>query len=308
MKHVAGMKMDSSSSPEEVDRLMTSLSIYLRENPPMPEDTFDIMVELSEGVQNEKLYEQCKTAKSRCQETAHLLKVRYATLKRAKEQLEERNYRRTALNFPRNSSATYFQSIEDNEPIWQPQTSTPLGLPNLSVRRRSYAGKPSAPVYSPAVAAFRNTVKETNLSEFEEYLFNEGLITEDMSDRIVACLPKGLSDSTLRSSRESLRGSRESLRGSMENLDRDEKSSSVPKELAASVPCECGSYMDSNLGNSSSNKHDKHNRPHRKMMKRGTSLLTGSDGEILEGRDSSQSNRSGKTLSMITGSSESLPR
>ena len=303
MKHVAGMKMDSTSSPEEVERLMTSLSIYLKEHPPITSSTFEIMLELSEMVQNDKLLEQCRVAKSRCQETAHLLKVRLSTLKQAREQLENEHRRRSPYSL--GCGVTYYPSIEDNEPIWQPQTSTPLGLPNLSVRRRSYAGKPSAPLYSPAVAAFRNTVKETDLNEIEEHLFNEGLITEDMSDRIVACLPKGLSDSTLRSSRESLRGSRESLRGSMENLDRDEKSPSVPKELPASLPCDFGSHMEANLGN-------KHGKPQRKLMRSSRSgvALSSSLDLDTEAKDTSQSNvgRAIKTLSMITGSSESLPR
>ena len=54
--------------------------------------------------------------------------------------------------------------------------------------------------------------------EYEEFLLSEGLITEDMSERIVASLPKCLSDSTMRGSRESLRSSRESVRDSRESL------------------------------------------------------------------------------------------
>ncbi len=313
MKHVAGMKMDSTSSPEEVEKLMTSLSVYVQDHPPIPSATFDLMTELADMVQNDKLQEQCRVAKSRCRETAHLLKVRLSTLQQAREQLESEQQRRRG-SYNLSCGATYYPSIEDNEPIWQPQTSTPLGLPNLSVRRRSYAGKPSAPLYSPAVAAFRNTVKETDISEIEEYLFNEGLITEDMSDRIVACLPKGLSDTTLRSSRESLRGSRESLRGSMENLDRDEKSSSVPKELPASVPSDFGSYMEANLGHRHSS--SKQPPPNRKFLRNSRSgvALSSSSGVVpdmdYEHRDTSQSciSRGIKSLSMITGSSESLPR
>lgn len=308
MKHVAGMKMDSTSSPEEVEKLMTSLSVYLKEHPPITTETFNIMTELSETVENEKLQDQCKVAQSRCRETAHLLKVRLSTLHQAREQLENEQHRRRS-SYNLSCGATYYPSIEDNEPFWQRQTSTPLGLPNISVRRRSYSGKPSAPLYSPGVAAFRDTVKETDLSEIEEYLFNEGLITEDMSNRIVACLPKGLSDTTLRSSRESLRGSRESLRGSMENLDRDEKSSSVPKELPASVPTDFGSYMEANLGSS---KHSSKSPPQRKFLRhsRSGSAMSALADVDVEPRTSQTSiaGRGIKSLSMITGSSESLPR
>lgn len=57
-----------------------------------------------------------------------------------------------------------------------------------------------------------------DIQDYEEYLFSEGLITDDMSERIVASLPKGLSDVTMRGSRESLRSSKESLHGSQESL------------------------------------------------------------------------------------------
>ena len=49
-------------------------------------------------------------------------------------------------------------------------------------------------------------------------MLNEGLITDNMSDRIVTSLPKCLSDSTMRGSRESLRSSYDSLRGSTDSL------------------------------------------------------------------------------------------
>ena len=47
---------------------------------------------------------------------------------------------------------------------------------------------------------------------------NEGLITDDMSERIVTSLPKCLSDSTMRGSRESLRSSVDSVRSSCDSL------------------------------------------------------------------------------------------
>ena len=101
--------------------------------------------------------------------------------------------------------------------------SSPVG-PSLDyvARRRSYAGKPSAPVYSPTAAAFKEHLQGVNLREHEAQLLYDGLITEDMSDRIVANLPKGLSDySHLRGGGGGGGGggSRESLRsGSQENM------------------------------------------------------------------------------------------
>jgi len=57
---------------------------------------------------------------------------------------------------------------------------------------------------------------------YEEQLLSEGLITDNMSQRVVTSLPKCLSDSTMRGSRESLRSSRDSLPGSStDSLQRD---------------------------------------------------------------------------------------
>ena len=56
------------------------------------------------------------------------------------------------------------------------------------------------------------------VQEYEEYLLSEGLITDDMSERIVTSLPKCLSDSTMRGSRESLRSSHDSVPASSDSL------------------------------------------------------------------------------------------
>lgn len=79
------------------------------------------------------------------------------------------------------------------------------------VRRRSYAGKSSGTIYGPSRHSLTGLEKDADLQAYVELLFQEGLITDDMSERVVASLPKGLSDSTMRGSRESLRESRESL-------------------------------------------------------------------------------------------------
>lgn len=79
------------------------------------------------------------------------------------------------------------------------------------LRRRSYAGKSSGPIYGPSRHSLTGLEKDADLQAYVELLFQEGLITNDMSERVVASLPKGLSDSTMRGSRESLRESRESL-------------------------------------------------------------------------------------------------
>jgi len=65
---------------------------------------------------------------------------------------------------------------------------------------------------------------------------SEGLITDDMSERIVASLPKCLSDSTMRGSRESLslRGSCDSVHSSTDSLCQRPAAASCDDVTAAS--------------------------------------------------------------------------
>lgn len=302
MKYVAAMKMQTTITIEAIDKLLSSLELYLKEHPPIPDVTFGLMLELAEKLDHDKLKEQCIVAQARCKETQELLKVRQNTLKRAKEQLQFEQEHQV--------SCSRIDSVleTDSCPVWVPQDSStpvPLSIPGVMLRRRSYAGKSSTPLYSPSAAAFKSNVKnDTNVLEYEEYFLHEDIITEDMSDRIVASFPKGLSDSTLRNSRESLHGSRESLRGSCENLSRDQKSSSLPRELPASLPNSFSANNNSNINGTTLNKH---NRPHRKMMRRINTVMTGAEGEVLE-TTSREQRRSTKSISMITGSTESLPR
>lgn len=294
MKYVASMKMEQEVTSEQLDKLLTSMDLYVREHPAIPDATFTLMVDLSSKLDNPRLHEQCKTAQSRCQETVHLLKSRQARLQHAREHMERESLRRRSNS---TIGAVYY-GVEP-EPPWQPQnTSTPL-VSLFSARRRSYAGKPSERAYNSSVGAFRELAKDSEWSEYEEYLFGEGLITKDMSDRITTFLPKGLSECTLRSSRESLRGSRESLHGSAENIQESPKSTSLPRDMAPP------SFSPINTSDTVTlNKHDK---PHRKMLRRALSAITGGDSkEDTQCSDPYTCNS--KTLSMITGSSESLPR
>ena len=292
MKHVAGMKMEKDMLVNDITKLLVSLDLYLKEHPALGKETFQNMQDLANKLGNDKLIDQCKVAHARCLETAQLLKLRRVTLQKAKDKMEaeDQQKHRNSISFAAGSAdvSGVARRDMDTSPAWDPQRcSTPM---DSVVRRRSYAGTPSAPIYSPTAAAFKDYLREANLFEYEEYLFNEGLITEDMSDRIVAFLPKGLSDSTLR-------GSRESLASSNENLARDQKSSSLPRELPGDqpTPTQCG-------GSPTNTTLNKHNRPHRKMLKKATSCM-------MEGDNASaRERRFNKSISMVTGSTESLPR
>ncbi|XP_053401471.1 uncharacterized protein LOC123550592 isoform X2 [Mercenaria mercenaria] len=89
MKYVASMKMEHCATPEGLEKLLHSLELYLQEHPPIAEDTFTNMSEISKKLGNEKLLEQCITAQNRCIETQKMLTLRGNTLQQFREQLEQ---------------------------------------------------------------------------------------------------------------------------------------------------------------------------------------------------------------------------
>ena len=181
--------------------------------------------------------DQCLEARIRCEETNELLTMRQHTFERAKERLQL-----TIMSTP--TSTSTMRSIVHN--ISSVQTSTNLTSTIMSQqpltmsRRRSYAGNASSPLYSSMAAAFKD--KDSHV---EEYISGDGLITEDMSDRVVASLPKVLStDSRLQASRESLRGSCENF-SLAQHHNLCKSLASFPKLV------DCNSFLDnSNMANS----------------------------------------------------------
>ena len=394
MKYAASVKADKSSSAESIDLLLLNLDVYRSQNQPVDVDTFEMMLDLARKLDNDKLYDQCKVARTRSIETEQLLDERTAKLRQAKQRLERESARHVAkatelelqdnnknnvlhssgatdgvelrtemgnrsssdagtctasptsvdrlnvsdLSQTMDSSCSELRSPSDNSCSYQSSPadtsyselrSPPGAFANkdmyisqlMSVlRRRSYAGKPSAPLYSPGVAAFKDSMRDMNVWEYEEYLFNEGLITEDMSDRIVAFLPKGLSDSTMRGSRESLRGSMENLNQILaESPPQEPKSGSLLRDMSAAIKDDYKAAGTTIAPAPSLHKHhgqtspssqtptlNKHHRPHRKMLKKANSCSLPETG-TSETLPSIRETRDIRSISMITGSTESLP-
>ena len=343
MKFVSTLRLEKEMSSAQLSDLLRRLESYLKQHPPLQADLFDTMLRLAEKLENHKLHEQCKVAHSRCLETDHLLRVRQSSLRKAKHQLDLETRSRPnsihggMMNITASASSSSLSSSPSpgvahymvDSPLWESSNcSSAVGPPSSALRRRSYAGKPSSPVYSPSAAAFKEHLRDMNLSEYEEYLFSEGLITEDMSDRIVANLPKGLQNTTaLRGSKESLRGSHDNLAEDIRRLEQksstlprdmtpphsDEQKKSSPKTKDKSPKFSSGSWVQSTL--------NKHNKPHKKMMRKSASMVlpdtqpmidafsgsssTSSSSSVIRGGDKQ---RNIKSLSMVTGSSDSLPR
>ncbi|XP_064641777.1 puratrophin-1-like isoform X2 [Lineus longissimus] len=312
MKHVTSIKVDNTPTAQQVGRLLASAILYARNNPPITAAKFDEMLRLSKKVSN-KMCDQCKLARSRCEDTEKLMELRLSTLQKAKEQLEkdERNKKRDSFGrkakkerrkrdssengrdrskspspgfrskspspgFRSKSPSPGFRSKSPSVPVaplaeldlddlninenqsddeYLTQhlnaTSTPVSFPT-QMRRRSYAGAPSAPMYS--VSAPSNNFSYLNsrpsrLGNVDENLFREEMITSDYSDRVTTSIPKGLANNKLRSShgsidgsqdslhssKSSLSGSQDSVCGSQESLNNSKKSGDSKKSLRKSL-------------------------------------------------------------------------
>ena len=79
MKYVSSMRMEHCASGEGVDKLLRSLTVYMAEHPPVPEDSFEAMMAAAQGLHNDKLLEQCRLARSRCQVKANKQNAVYFT-------------------------------------------------------------------------------------------------------------------------------------------------------------------------------------------------------------------------------------
>lgn len=325
MKHAASLRTDGCLGVEELETMLSSLTQYLETHPPINASVFTEMLSIAQRLCNDKLQEQCQMAQSRCNETFHLLKVRHATLRKAKDQIQlERSSSRTSIrnSFSTSNERSHLRLSESDSTAddavvlrrresqrWDQSRLAHSPMDNLLsvLRRRSYAGKPSTPMYSPVAAAFKENIRDMNLLEYEEYLFSEGLITEDMSDRIVAFLPKGLSDSTLKGSRESVRSSVDNISGSKDNVDADSEKSPQPSISSATSTASPQMPSPSNvsfLDNSELALRLGLSQQRKGLMRKSHSLVVPS---TSSGRLESDRKSTWKAFSLLTASTESLP-
>ncbi|XP_062574245.1 pleckstrin homology domain-containing family G member 4B-like isoform X2 [Saccostrea cucullata] len=285
MKYVASMKMEHCETLSGLDKLLRSLDLYLRDHPVMKPETFTYMFDLAEKLQSEKMLEQCRVAKERCDETQKLLTLRQCTLKRAREKLvmEERENtpsesRKSSVRelSPAGSAVNSGKFPVPQESVWEPQSSsTPL---------RQVKPHPE----------LRKSVSDRFL---RSQLPREDFYTQDMSDRIVTALPKSLIDSRLGSSREDLSESASDM------------ANASPSHTYKSSPIHSMSPI---LANSTSTL-PLHNRPQKKIIKRaptvplpGNVIMEEEDLIMDRNRPLWSKSQDPRPISMITASSDSL--
>lgn len=332
MKYVASMKMEHCASASGLDKLLRSLEQYLHEHPPLCDDSFSHMIDTAQRLHNDKLLEQCRVAKARCQETYHLLLLRQNTLQRAKDQLVVEQGQNDVAESLETSSASHdgmlqtrknnsFTSIggpvlksppqcqykdtksavadDDDFPVWEPRTSTPgreeeswvdtYGLRRSRASSRASSGSGSCSVYS--MSLDKSAVVIANPMA-DELMASPTSPTSFLPDRSSSSLADSEFKTPLNKGPARLQ------------LSRTISNPSTPTTSASPVAVSLSSSALSS------------GRHHKKMLKRAStapvpmiaSPIIYEDQEVTDSQGLQLDDRqSGKTLSMMTGSSESLP-
>ena len=334
MKYVASMKMEHCATPEGLEKLLRSLEIYLQEHPPIADDTFSQMSDLAKQLKNDKLLEQCLTAQNRCQETQKMLQLRGTTLRQFRDQLEQdpsaiksKSFTalsqdpRTLADISKYSSLSAViqgrsesrHSVQGNsaKSYWDPKdTSTPI-VPKTYSRLQGErlktassvslsSSSPSSPSHSLASPASSCSISPCH--------------STDTSPIHTCSQPHsvhGPNTSILQQNGDISQGANFSTNASVTSNLSAKENLHEPDQRQLTVP---GQHVYSRGGSV-------HNKPsnNNKLLRRAISTpLSGKASPILEedqglGTDSSSSRitslrQNGRTDSMITGSSDSLPR
>lgn len=131
MKFVSSMNMDDCLTEEGVERLSNNLASFIQEHKIIDKRVFDDVSIKARNLGNKKLMEQCRIAKSRCEETKQVLRVRETTIVRAREEIEAQRARKISLDqlaaetniTPLTSPAKCVKTpSQDGEDIWLPQS------------------------------------------------------------------------------------------------------------------------------------------------------------------------------------------
>lgn len=312
MKYVASMKMEHCGTPEGLEKLLRSLELYLRDHPVMKEETFISMIDLARKLQNDRLIEQCSVAKSRCEETQKLLILRQTTLKRAREQMiheqgvqcfSPKSRTSDGVKHDRDMSSTSSSSLGSDvvidRSVVKPRSySTPEGTECPPLRRSSDSPRP--------------VVRTSNTHHLDQF----GLDKTPQNKTGVYRTDVEASDSV-----RSDIGSGDRTNNRTGDLSEQTSSSSLPKLTDTKLTSEQSKFdFDDRLSlPEGSPLHYIQNRHGKKSLHRATTApnlplpsndaITKEDDRVCDKTVSpSRKNKDGRTNSMITGSTDSLPR
>lgn len=130
MKFVSSMNMEHCATEQGIDRLYRSLVTFIKDHKVMDSAVFDDVSQKARNLGNRKLMDQCRVAKARCEETRQLLRVREATVYKAREELEAQRARLIPLEQLAADTditpirASSFSQPRSQEDVWVPINPT----------------------------------------------------------------------------------------------------------------------------------------------------------------------------------------
>ncbi|XP_071039032.1 puratrophin-1 isoform X2 [Parasteatoda tepidariorum] len=196
MRFVSHMGMTESC--EGIMKQIQCLQDYSENHLRVPEDTLSEMLELATKLGNEKLLEQCRVVKQRCEETVELIQARQTTLQKVKQQAVVDNLRGPSWEAEDvNQTPRTMRSNSQPTNSWLPvRASTPYSIGFSSHQRRRSTGGPlnlSAAThrlgsYTSFPSSYYPTAKESYqfdnyIQDKETSLLSRGIITEDLTSQ-----------------------------------------------------------------------------------------------------------------------------
>ncbi|XP_041375633.1 puratrophin-1-like isoform X2 [Gigantopelta aegis] len=308
MKYVASMKMEHCASPLGLDKLLKSLEVYLKEHPPLTEDTFLYMIDTAQKLGNDKLLEQCHVAKARCEETFQLLLLRQRTLQRARDQLQvEQKKQSPTRGTPSGcKSALVFRADGDGVTVWDPKTtSTPRH------EKLSGTGHNLRPPLSPTSSVNSSSYLSESSTDFpsQDVLENSGsAAARSSSMHVKSQYSNDDGGPRLKGTHVKSQYAKDDANPRLPNSQKNPANGAAggakvlaSRSISQPIPDQRRSPVS-------------HTRPLKKILKRAStnpslygSPLSSTIYEEKESEASGDINRKAKSISMITGSSESLP-
>uniref|UniRef100_A0A0L8HGG1 DH domain-containing protein n=2 Tax=Octopus bimaculoides TaxID=37653 RepID=A0A0L8HGG1_OCTBM len=199
MKFIVNMKTENCSSVEKLDNMIRSMELFMQDHPPISDELFKETLQQAKELQNEKLISQCQKTIARCEEAQCKLKSRKLALKRAKSQRQTKSLANSdsPCNCIVKSSVT---DLDENYLLLPPSQSEKktaswhaicASLPTSPKIQPRRASLPTKGEIVTQISPISN-MSSQDMEEYQEQLFNDGYITEDLSHHVVTSLPKSL--------------------------------------------------------------------------------------------------------------------
>ncbi|GAB1599934.1 hypothetical protein Ahia01_000270900 [Argonauta hians] len=199
MKFIVNMKTENCSSVEKLDNMIRSMELFMQDHPPISDELFKETLQQAKELKNEKLISQCEKTIARCEEAGCKLKSRKLALKRAKSQRQSKSLANS--DSPCNCIVkSSVPDLDENYLLLPPSqsdkktaswhavcTSLPTS-PKVQPRRASLPTKGEIVTQISPIS----NMSSQDMEEYQEQLFNDGYITEDLSHHVVTSLPKSL--------------------------------------------------------------------------------------------------------------------